>query len=278
MKLLIDGDLIAYEASSAAEMVDEGHEIRSFDYVIDYIDNSIHRICEAVGVDSPTAIYLTGRNNFRYDIATVKPYKGQRKNKPKPHYLEAARKYMEGEHLAEVVHGMEADDMLGIVASEHEPDDVCIASRDKDLRQIPCWQYSWESGLQPEWGPLLVDPIGDIDVKYVDKVLLNGEKSRAIKKIWGTGLKWFYTQCIVGDSTDNIPGLPGKGGALAYELLNEAESEDQMFERVLGAYRDKYAEEAEERLLEQGRLLWMCRELDGESAVMWEFPNDEVCN
>lgn len=29
---------------------------------------------------------------------------------------------------------------------------------------------------------------------------------------------------------------------------------------------------AEERLLEQGRLLWMCREKVNGMAVMWEFP------
>lgn len=277
MHLLIDADLIAYEASSAAEMVDEGHEFRSFDYVIDYLDNIIHRICEAVGVDSPTALYLTGQGNFRYDIATVKPYKGQRKDEEKPFYLEGARKYLEVAHGAEVVNGMEADDMLTITASKYKPDEVCIASRDKDLRQMNCWQYSWESGKQPEWGPTLVDYIGDLDVKYVDKVLKNGEPSRAIKKISGTGLRWFYTQCIVGDSTDNIPGLEGKGASLAYELLNEAETEEQMFRGVLGAYEQKYSEKARERLLEQGRLLWMCRDINPDgSAKMWELPFAET--
>ena len=271
MLALIDADLIAYEAASAADMVDEGYERRSFDYVIDKVDESIKFITENSGCDS-YELFITGKDNFRYDIATVKPYKGNRSDKPKPFYLESTRKLLES-YGAVVCDGMEADDMLAVRAREMEYKDCCICSRDKDLRMVPCMQYSWEVGLQPEWGPELVDTLGELHFRFSDKILKNGEKSNAIKKVWGTGLKWFYAQLIIGDATDNISGLEGKGGGLVHQIIHPCTSEEELFTAAFSAYTDKYGDTAAERLLEQGRLLWMHDMLDEEGKViLWELP------
>ena len=271
MLALIDADLIAYEAASAADMVEEGYERRSFDYVIDKVDESIRFITENSGCDS-YELFITGKDNFRYDIATVKPYKGNRSDKPKPFYLESTRKLLES-YGAVVCDGMEADDMLAVRAREMEYKDCCICSRDKDLRMVPCMQYSWEVGLQPEWGPELVDTLGELHFRFSDKILKNGEKSNAIKKVWGTGLKWFYAQLIIGDSTDNISGLEGKGGGLVHQVIYPCTSEEELFTAAFSAYTDKYGDTAAERLLEQGRLLWMHDTLDEEGKViLWELP------
>lgn len=275
MKLAIDGDLIAYEAACAADTVDEGMERRGLDWTMDYVDDLINRICEACEVDTPTYIFLTGKGNFRYDIATVKPYKGNRKQE-KPFYLPTVRKYLEVAWNAIMVDNMEADDALSILAHRNDYKDFIIASRDKDLKQVPCIYYAWEMGGQPEWGPDKIDIVGDIEVELVDKILKNGEPSKAVKKISGTGLKWFYCQCITGDSTDNIPGLEGKGATFAYNLLADATTEEEMLQRVSTAYCEKYGDKGLERLLEQGRLLWMCREKKNGYAVMWEIPTDVV--
>ena len=271
MHLLVDADLIAYEAAAGADTVDEGMERRSFDWVMEKVDSLITHICEECGVDSPHSIFLTGKDNFRFDIATVKPYKGNRQTE-KPFYLESTRKYLQVRHNAIMVNGMEADDALAITAKKLGYENTIIASRDKDLKQVPCTHFSWECYNQPQWGPELVTEIGDIEIELEDKLLKSGLPSKAVKKISGTGLKWFYTQCITGDSTDNIPGLEGKGAALAYELLKDTTTEIEMFQRVMQAYTEKYAENAAERLLEQGRLLWMCRDKIKGKAVMWEFP------
>ena len=271
MLALIDADLLAYEAASAADMVDEGYERRSFDYVVEYIDRLIKFITEQSGC-STYELFITGTDNFRYDIATVKPYKGNRSDKPKPYYLPAARKLLES-YGAVVCNGMEADDMLAVRAKEMDFKDCCICSRDKDLRMVPCWQYSWEVGNQPEWGPNLVDYIGELHFKFSDKILKNGEKSNAIKKVSGTGLKWFYAQVITGDSTDNIPGLEGKGGGMVLQILEPCTTEQELFTAVCSAYKDKYGDTYTERLLEQCRLLWMHDVLDENGEViLWEFP------
>jgi len=271
MLALIDGDLIVYEAAFAASMTDDG-SVRDFEYVSNYIDRIIEFITTRVGAKDYN-LYLTGKDNFRFDIATIKPYKGNRKEQDKPFHYENARQYLVFKHYAEIIDNMEADDKLAIEAVKYKADEVCICSRDKDLRQVPCWQFSWEVGKQPEWGPTLVSEIGELTATFVTVTSkITGKESEKMKKLSGTGLQWFYAQCIIGDSTDNIPGLEGKGMTLAYELLRDTQSEEQMFGVVLGAYVEKYAEDASERLLEQGRLLWMCREeVDGQ-ATMWELP------
>lgn len=273
MKLLIDGDLPAYEAASAADMVDEGHERRSIDWTFEYVDNLIEFICKECGVEPPTYIFLTGKDNFRYDVATVKPYKGNRKDQEKPFYLPSVRKYLETKWGAVVVDGMEADDALCITAGDYKPEEVIIASRDKDLRQFPCVHYSWECGKQPSFGPELIDQLGYLKPTFSKRLLKNGEPSKSIDKLSGGGMKWFYAQCITGDAVDNIPGLEGKGASYAYNILNEQETEEDCKEAVLEAYKQKYGEDYKTRFTEQATLLWMCRKMKKGKPVRYSFDD-----
>ncbi len=95
----------------------------------------------------------------------------------------------------------------------------------------------------------------------------------ALKKLEGTGLTLFYAQLILGDSTDDIPGIPGMGEAKALEVLETLSTEEEMFTAVLGLYQDTYAENALEELMEQAWLLWMVNQLDENgNPVMWEPP------
>lgn len=273
MIALIDADLIAYEAASAADMpIKDGKERMSFEYCINYVDDLISFITDNAGCDS-YELYITGKDNFRHDIATVKPYKGNR-SPEKPYYLPVVRKLLES-YGATVCDYMEADDMLAVRAKELGTN-CCICSRDKDLRMVPVWQYSWEVGNQPEWGPNLVDHIGALTFKRSKKILKSGERSNAIDKVSGTGLKWFYAQLITGDSTDNIPGLEGKGAGLVKQVIDPCTTEQELFRAACTAYKAKYGETYVERLLEQARLLWMHDTLDDEGkVVLWEMPYDE---
>lgn len=94
--------------------------------------------------------------------------------------------------------------------------ETIICSRDKDLRMCPFWHYGWEHGNQPEFFPTYVERLGEITLSE-DK-----------KKIKGTGLKFFYSQLITGDTVDNIPGLPKGGPVLAALTLADAVSEQEM--------------------------------------------------
>ncbi|QDP53351.1 MAG: putative ribonuclease H [Prokaryotic dsDNA virus sp.] len=275
---LIDADILVYEAAFGGEDRETG-EVYGFDYVSALIDRKIEEICHAVGATEPPLLFLTGKGNFREGISTVKPYKGNRKQ-PKPYHYLNVRAYLESLG-AITVEGMEADDALAIAQTEDwnstwkvanglepEPKDrscfkTVIVTRDKDLRQVAGWHYGWEHGAQPEFPLQFVDELGDIEL--IDKTP---------KEIKGTGLKFFYSQLITGDTVDNIPGLPRKGAVYAYKILKECDDEGSMFKAVREAYRQVYDDEGDERLLEQGRLLWMVRELDAEGEPkMWEFPD-----
>lgn len=252
---LIDADMIVYEAAACGQDRETG-EVFSFDYVAGLVDKRITEIMLATGA-SEYKLYLTGENNFRFDVATVVPYKSKR-NPEKPWHYKNVRVYMESLG-AVVVDGMEADDAMAMDQGEN----TIICTRDKDLRQVPGWHYGWELGAQPEFALQYVDELGKIEL--LDK------KPKEVK---GTGLRFFYAQLIIGDTVDTIPGLPGKGAVFAYKLLDGLETEEEMFNAVLEAYEVKYGEEGRERLLEQGRLLWMCRETDDTgAAVQWRLPN-----
>lgn len=255
MTPLIDGDVLVYSAGFAAEWGDDT-EIPQFDYVKALVEGRISDICEAVGATEAPQIFLTGEGNFREKIAVTKPYKGNRENSKKPWHYSNIRAHLIHCMGAQVIHGMEADDAICLNANQ----DTVICTVDKDLFQKEnTWCYRWEIGKVGEWGPEFVDHIG---------YLLTPEKG----SLKGVGYKFFMAQCIMGDPVDNIPGIDKLGPVAAYNALRDAVSRSEMEEIVLDMYKENYAEKAEERLLEQGRLLFMTRELDSNGKpVLWEI-------
>lgn len=269
MQPLIDADILRYEVGFAAEYGwqstnENGEkEIPPFDYVAEMLDNRIANICAEVWATEEPILFLTGKGNFRDSIAKRKGYKENRKSSKKPWHFNNITAYMLGMYNTIVSEGMEADDMLSIEQmSRIKLKDTIICSRDKDLKITPGLHFTWELGRQPSWGPKMVTDIGEINLKGT--------------KLTGNGKKFFYSQCLMGDTTDNILGLPKCGPVKAYKTLEGKESEIELFNAVLEEYRKVYGDNAEEELLEQGRLLWMVRELDSKGKpVMWEFPKNE---
>lgn len=252
--IVFDYDLFCYDIGWAAEQ-GEGKEPLSFSWVKEVIDTRIWEIRQTLGCGKYHG-YLTGKGNFREELAERDVYKGNRKAQ-KPHWYEAIRTYLINQHHAEVIDGMEADDALAIYITK-EPTAICV-SRDKDLRQVQGWHYGYSVGKQPEYGPILVDELGELIL--------------TTDGIKGTGLKFFYSQIITGDTVDNYKGLPGAGPVAAYNTLYDAVSNEDCYQRVLALYEEKYAENAVQELLEQARLAWMVRELDEDgNPIMWEPP------
>jgi len=259
---LIDGDILRYELGFAAEtgwraITEREDAIPPFGYVEDLFQQRLASINNILQTEQDPIIIFTKGKTFRYDIAKRKPYKGTRKEHKPWHYnnLTVYMKHVLG--AIEITH-LEADDLLSVIHTAL-PNDTVICSRDKDLRQVPGLFYSWELGRQPSYGPILIDPIGSLQI------------SDDNKKVSGSGLSFFYAQVLMGDSTDNIPGLPKCGPVATMELL-DGRTPDEMLEAVKGAYQDKF-DNWEEELLEQGRLCWMTRRLtaDGKEPVLWEI-------
>jgi len=281
IKPLLDGDIFLYEIGACAHYTDdEGEEqIRSFDFVLELLEGRIQEICEAVGATEPPTIFFTGKGNFRFEVAKTKPYKGNRKDVEKPFHHENIKLYLESEYECITATDCEADDELAMAQvadlEESIPYDssvynkeearTVICTRDKDLRMIPGWHYGWECGLQPEFPLQWVSELGTLTPKY--------DKDDKFKDLKGTGLKWFYAQLLMGDSTDNIPGCPGVGPKKAWELLSELSTEKEMYSKVLSAYFDRVGLGHSTVMLEQAYLLWMVRERDEEGKlILWEPP------
>lgn len=225
------------------------------------VENALHSvkimlqsIIDDTGADE-YSLYLTGDGNFRESVATILPYKGNRVQ-PKPTHYQAIRDYMVGVWGAEIVDGMEADDKLAIEQMktyyQSEPfapeghTDTIICSIDKDLNMIEGWHYNWQTQ---------------------EKYFVSKDEGR----------KCFYTQLLTGDRTDNIQGIPGIGKQKAAKLLNGCETEEEMYEAVVGAYEAYYntleEEEVEQIVRENANLLWIVKELnDKGEPVLWTPP------
>lgn len=235
---LIDGDIIAY--SSAAHrpyLLDEDGEIYKLDtgkYAkrdatlqesLDKVDQTVEEILEETSFYCPTKmykIYLTGKGNFRHDVATTAVYKGNRKDIEKPQWLGQVREYLIKEHAAVLSEGEEADDMIAIDATKYKGACV-IASIDKDFLQIP--------GLHYNFNRKTFTYIGQDD-----------------------GLKNFYLQILTGDAVDNIKGLHRVGPVKADKMLHGLHKEEDLWEAVVKAYDGDT-----DRVIENARLLWLRR-------------------
>lgn len=271
MQPLIDADVLVYECGFAAESgwkaehpgVDVVDTPPPFDRCADLLDNRIANTCAIVGATAPPILFLTGKTNFRNDIAKRTPYK-ERAGK-KPFHYHNIKAYIKGKYDYRITEGLEADDLLAIEQTNREEQTI-ICTRDKDLRQVPGMHYGWELGNQAQFGPEMVEILGGIK--------LSGDR----KKIQGTGSLFFFSQCLTGDTVDSIPGLPGCGAVKAYETLESAKTEEEAFRSVLSAYQASYGDEqGKVELLEQGRLLWMTRKLNEDgSPILWEFPNVDI--
>ncbi len=236
---------------------------RPFETVAEDFDQRISEIEAECWATEPSILYLTGKGNFRDDIAVSKGYKANRKSN-KPFHHGNIKAYAKAHYDVRWQDGLEADDLLAIEQSSREPLTTIICTRDKDLRMVPGMHFGWTCGKQGQYGPRRVDPLGELE-------LINQ------KKIVGNGLKFFYSQLITGDTVDNIPGLPKGGPTLAYNTLAHLETEEEMYEAVRQLYEDKFPEDYEERLLEQAKLLWMVRELDEDGQpIMWEIPSATI--
>lgn len=258
MQPLIDADILLYEVGFAAEASKDG-VISSFDSVAEMLDSRVANICAMVNATSEPVMYLTGRGNFRFDIAKRTPYK-MRPGK-KPFHYHNLKAYVQGKYSYVQSIGMEADDEMALEQTRRRGDTI-ICTRDKDLRAVPGWHYGWEVGNQASFGPSIVEEFG--------KLKLSNDR----KSLKGEGLLFFYAQCLTGDRVDTIPGLDGVGAVGAFNVLDGCTSTSDAFKRVLEAYRGVYGDKAEEQLLEQGRLLWMTRYLDEwGNPILWEFPD-----
>ncbi|WP_343313325.1 DNA polymerase I [Brucella sp. BE17] len=118
--------------------------------------------------------------------------------------------------------GFEADDLIATYArlAEKAGGDVTIVSSDKDLMQLVTQNVSMYDGMKDK----------QISIPEV------------IEK-WGVGPeKMIDLQSLTGDSTDNVPGIPGIGPKTAAQLLTEFGDLDTLLARASEIKQNKRRE------------------------------------
>lgn len=211
-------------------------------------------ILREIGTEKEPLLFFTGKTNFRNEIAVTRKYKDRPTNRP--FHYKNVKAILQNKWESFEREGLEADDLIAIWMTRYPDKTICV-SRDKDLLQITGWHYQWENNNQPSFGPIEVTDYGKI---WVEKGTLKGY-----------GVKFFLGQCIVGDPTDTIPGLPRKGAVAALKTLEHTQNYAEGLKAVQDLYKETIGDGWEEYLTEQGRLLWMVKELDkNNEPVLWQ--------
>jgi len=142
-------------------------------------------------------IFLSDSSNYRHTVYSE--YKANRVKMRTPEHLKKAKKYLVHRWDAKILPEHEADDLLGIIQTQHLARDTngnlipencktIICTLDKDLDMIPGWHYNWNKKKK----------------YFVDDI---------------TSWRTFFKQVLTGDGVDNIPGIRGIGPKTAEKLI-----------------------------------------------------------
>jgi 5'-3' exonuclease len=237
---LLDCDVLTYRAGFAADSQakkewgkDKYLEHDYPEWALGNVKTVINDTMNKLNCSNKNAeYYLTGKGNFREEIATIKKYKGNRDPNHKPKYYKEIRDYLLTVVEATLCEGYEADDAMAMAQWAKPDRSTCIVSIDKDLNMIPGWHFNWISG-----------ELYDVGLEEANRN--------------------FYLQMLIGDTTDNIPGIKGIGKATAPKLLPARAGEASWQATVKNLYQKQYGLEYEAAMREVAMLLWM-----------WRKPND----
>ena len=176
--------------------------------------NMLWKILRETDADHAAVIFDTARLTFRNEI--YEPYKANRGETPEelipqfPLVREAAGAF----NLASVeLEGFEADDLIAAYADAARARGarVTIVSADKDLMQ-------------------LVEGDSVVMYDYFKNREIGPEQ---VQERFGVGPERVIdVQALAGDSTDNVPGVPGIGVKTAAQLINDYGDLDRLLERA----------------------------------------------
>ncbi len=214
--LLIDGNALVHRAfhalpplttSRSGEMVNAVYGFANTLFKVVNTHNASHW---AIAFDYPAP-------TFRH--AAYEQYKAQRPPTPEELKSQIVRIHELAEALgipAFEVEGYEADDILGTLALQARDAgmDAAILTGDRDLLQL----------VRPGITVLLPGRNFSEAVTY---------DAAAVEARFGVSPEQFTAyKALVGDSSDNIPGVPGVGDKTAAKLLSQFESLDDLFNRI----------------------------------------------
>ena len=179
------------------------------------------------------------KDNYRRDV--WKSYKQHRDVRPDPDSLAYAKDFIRDAYHTVSIPRLEADDIMGLSASSGKAIAVTI---DKDLLGVPGWH----------WNPDKDNTVRFISERDADR--------------------WFARQIISGDTTDGVPGLPGRGPAYFKNRVLQFHHED-WFQEIFWCYEEEGYDM--DYFLSQAICVRILRSgeynKETERITFWELPN-----
>ena len=186
--VIIDGDFLLFIATYPYKIEKDG--------VTELVPKSLIEVCRSANeiiVQTLSRLnlrkykgFIGGYNNFRYQM--YPEYKANRKDKAKPDHFLELKQHLIDKWNFHVVNGCEVDDAVISFAAVH-PNSI-IVSPDKDILMTVGNHYN---------------PVKQV---HISTTILQAHE-------------YFWKSMIIGDSGDNIKGIPGKGKVYADRMWDK---------------------------------------------------------
>ena len=227
MLTLIDGNSILFRAYYGVHSRLTRSDGTPTGAVYGFFNMVLPILATAKPSDSFVCVFDASRISFRQDIYPA--YKANRTETP-PDLI--SQSYLVSEGVAAMgipvlcIPGVEADDVIATLAHENctATDATRIITSDKDLMQLVSDCVFLYDGMKQREirAPQVIEKFGVGPNRVID------------------------VQSLMGDSSDNVPGVPGIGPKKAAELINQFDSLDGLYEhladvpneRIRGLLRD----------------------------------------
>lgn len=245
-KLLIDGDIVAFTIAAACEEATKWDDDlwtlhASAGESVGRCFNLIEGLKETLFSDH-VVVALSDKRNFRKEL--THQYKANRVGARKPMTYQSIKEFMTDKYETVIYPGLEADDVLGILATTDDGFTKTIVTNDKDLRTIPTNVYFLNN-----------KPMGLIE--EIDEATADYN---------------FYKQVLTGDRADGYPGCPTIGEKTAEKLLKPFIGDNEAMQKIINEQFSKQGLGEEEVLL-QSRLARILRNgeynLKEAQPVLW---------
>ncbi|MDF2542164.1 MAG: polA [Herbinix sp.] len=181
--------------------------------------NIMFKILEEEKPDYLTVAFDTSHPTFRHEMFTE--YKGTRKGMPEElrEQVPVMKEVLKAMNITILERpGFEADDILGTLATKAEKEgyQVSLVSGDRDLLQLASEKIKVRIPKTKRTGT----EIEDYNAKDV------------VEKYHVTPTQFIDLKGLMGDTSDNIPGVPGIGEKTAGKLIETYASIENMYEHL----------------------------------------------
>ncbi|MCR6107559.1 DNA polymerase I [Salipaludibacillus agaradhaerens] len=229
--VLVDGNSIAYRAFFALPLLN--NEKGVYTNAVYGFTTMILKILEDEQPTHMLVAFDAGKTTFRH--ATFKEYKGKREKTPPElaEQLPIMRDLLKAFNIRYYeVDNYEADDIIGTLATkavnEQQQWQVKIYTGDKDLLQLV------SKNVHVSLTRKGITNVDTYDLQLVDDTY--GITPKQIVDMKG----------LMGDSSDNIPGVPGIGEKTALKLLKEHKTVEGVYEAIDSVSGKKLKENLEQ--------------------------------